>query len=121
MEGSSGPEPVPVVSSPEPELRLPYAGWTWFKESKVLAHLLDKGSVVTARKKTKKTGWGYALRGKEPKFKIALSRLYDLTEGGLASNLEFSGFSTLEEWKEAITRQHGSDWSNLALFMVSKL
>ena len=104
-----------------------YAGWLLFNEQKALDHLLAKGVVYTARDFEHKTGWGYAKSGKKLVAKVQIEFVCDLCDkegallsGLLESHVEESGFATLEEWKQAILRQHES-FADLALYKATVL
>jgi len=86
--------------------------WIWFNEAKPLKQLLDKGSVVTVRSKDRRTGVAYVRSSLDPHLKkrVLVSRCpgwNSADEKALRSLLSYSGFKTVDEWKEAIERQHG--------------
>lgn len=100
---------------------LPYSGWTWFNEPKVLNFLTKNGLVYSVRKRLKKEGWGYAKKGREILFKIIVKRMSDVDLGTLSHFVNESGFDNVDKWIEAINRQHSTNWVNLAIFKVEKL
>jgi hypothetical protein len=97
--------------------------WIWFLEDKVWNFFRRHGEVYTVRKADRPEGIAYTRRpgGKPIRVEVSLIQtLHDTTE--LRRFVEWSGFKDIEEWVEAIDRQHANlPIESLALFHVKVL
>jgi len=94
--------------------------WIWFLEDKVWNFFRRHGEVYTVRKADRQEGIAYTRRpsGKPIRVNVSLIQALVSTKE-LARYVEWSGFSSLDEWVEAIDRQHANlPIESLALFHV---